>query len=122
MFAIDMLYSHCYYCLCLLLTCFIHIAIMRCMFEDNMHLLYHIYMVLIRLNQHILIYFVFYYPHLRTSLHCAIHYFSVKEWHKNPYFEGMVNQIYPPELQLNKANISDTEAPFLAHLSRRLTR
>ena len=31
----------------------------------------------------------------------------------NPYFEGMVNQIYPPELQLNKANISDTEVPFL---------
>ena len=31
----------------------------------------------------------------------------------SPYFEGMVNQIYPPELQLNKANISDTEAPFL---------
>ena len=26
----------------------------------------------------------------------------------NPYFEGMVNKIYPPELQLNKANISDT--------------
>ena len=36
----------------------------------------------------------------------------------NPYFEGMVNRIYPPELQLNKANISDTEAPFLdLHLS-----
>ena len=36
----------------------------------------------------------------------------------NPYFEGMVNQIYLPELQLNKANISDTEAPFLdLHLS-----
>ena len=36
----------------------------------------------------------------------------------NPYFEGMVNQIYPPELQLNKANASDTEAPFLdLHLS-----
>ena len=36
----------------------------------------------------------------------------------NPYFEGMVNKIYPPELQLNKANISDTEAPFLdLHLS-----
>ena len=31
----------------------------------------------------------------------------------NPYFEGMVNQIYPPELQLEKANISDTDAPFL---------
>ena len=31
----------------------------------------------------------------------------------NPYFEGMVNPIYPPELQLNKANTADTEAPFL---------
>ena len=31
----------------------------------------------------------------------------------NPYFEGMINQIYPPKLQLNKANTSDTEAPFL---------
>ena len=30
----------------------------------------------------------------------------------NPYFEGMVNQIYPPELQLNKANTSDAEAFF----------
>ena len=28
----------------------------------------------------------------------------------NLYFEGMVNRIYPPELQLNKAN---TEVPFL---------
>ena len=36
----------------------------------------------------------------------------------NPYFEGMVNRIYPPELQLNKANTPDTEAPFLdLHLS-----
>ena len=36
----------------------------------------------------------------------------------NPYFEVMVNRIYPPELQLNKANTSDTEAPFLdLHLS-----
>ena len=36
----------------------------------------------------------------------------------NPYFEGMVNRIYPPELQLHKANTSDTEAPFLdLHLS-----
>ena len=36
----------------------------------------------------------------------------------NPYFEGMVNQIYPSELQLNKAYASDTEAPFLdLHLS-----
>ena len=30
----------------------------------------------------------------------------------------MVNRIYPPELQLNKANTSDSEAPFLdLHLS-----
>ena len=31
----------------------------------------------------------------------------------NSYFEQMVGQIYPAELQLNKANSSDTEAPFL---------
>ena len=31
----------------------------------------------------------------------------------NPYFEQMVGQIYSTELQLDKANSSDTEAPFL---------
>ena len=31
----------------------------------------------------------------------------------NPYFEQMVGQIYPTQLQLNKASSSDTEAPFL---------
>ena len=31
----------------------------------------------------------------------------------NPYFEQMVGQIYPTELQLNKVNSSDTKAPFL---------
>ena len=31
----------------------------------------------------------------------------------NPYFEGMINQIYPPELQFNIGNTSDTEPPFL---------
>ena len=30
-----------------------------------------------------------------------------------PYFEQMVGQLYPTELQLNKANSFDTEAPFL---------
>ena len=36
----------------------------------------------------------------------------------NPYFEGMVKQIYPPELLLNKANNTDTKARFLdLHLS-----
>ena len=30
----------------------------------------------------------------------------------------MVGRVYPPELLLNKANVSDTEAPFLdLHLS-----
>ena len=37
---------------------------------------------------------------------------------ENSYFEGMVNRICPPELQLNKANTSDIEAPVLdLHLS-----
>ena len=36
----------------------------------------------------------------------------------NVYFDNIVNQIYPSELQLNKANTSDTEATFLdLHLS-----
>ena len=30
----------------------------------------------------------------------------------NGYFDNMVSQIYPSELQLNKANTSDTEAAF----------
>ena len=30
----------------------------------------------------------------------------------NPYFEGMVKQIYPPELQLNIASNTDTDAPL----------
>ena len=30
----------------------------------------------------------------------------------NPYFEQMVGQIYPTELQINKPNSSDTEASF----------
>ena len=37
---------------------------------------------------------------------------------KNVYFDNMVSQIYPLELQLNKTNISDSEAAFLdSHLS-----
>ena len=31
----------------------------------------------------------------------------------NAYFDNMVSQIYPSELQLNKANTSNTEAAFL---------
>ena len=36
----------------------------------------------------------------------------------NGFFHNMVSQIYPSELQLNKANTSDSEAAFLnLHLS-----
>ena len=36
----------------------------------------------------------------------------------NTYFDGLISQINPPELQLNKANSSDTEAACLdLHLS-----
>ena len=31
----------------------------------------------------------------------------------NVYFDTMINQVYPSELQLNKADTSDTEAAFL---------
>ena len=31
----------------------------------------------------------------------------------NNFFDSMVNRIYPSELQLNKANVSDTEASVL---------
>ena len=37
------------------------------------------------------------------------HFFNID----NPYFEDMKGRIYPPKLQLNKANASDTESPFL---------
>ena len=30
----------------------------------------------------------------------------------NVYFDNMVSQVYPLELQLNKANTSDTKASF----------
>ena len=46
---------------------------------------------------------------------------NVVQWNMGIHFvtfEGMVNQIYPAELHLNKANISDTAASFLdLHLS-----
>ena len=29
------------------------------------------------------------------------------------FFDSLVSRIYPSELQLNKANVSDTEASFL---------
>ena len=36
----------------------------------------------------------------------------------NNFFDSIVNRIYPLEFQLNKANVSDTEASFLdLHLS-----
>ena len=41
----------------------------------------------------------------------------------NGYFDNMVSQIYPSELQLNKANTSDAEAAFLnciCHVSTKI--
>ena len=34
----------------------------------------------------------------------------------NIHFDQMVDRIYPTELQLNRANSSDTEAPFLDYV------
>ena len=34
----------------------------------------------------------------------------------NNFFDSMGNRIYPSELQLNKANVSDTEASFLIYI------
>ena len=39
----------------------------------------------------------------------------------NPYSEGMVNEIFQSELQLNKANDSDTDATFWIHIYLFLT-
>ena len=53
---------------------------------------------------------------MRLTLHPEIWtiFFNIN----NVYFDNMVSQIYPSELQLNKANTSDTEATFLdLHLS-----
>ena len=38
---------------------------------------------------------------------------GLKNLKDNIYFDQMVDRIYPTELQLNRANASDTEAPFL---------
>ena len=34
----------------------------------------------------------------------------------NNFFDSMVNRIYPSDLQLNKANVSDTEASFWIYI------
>ena len=38
---------------------------------------------------------------------------STSRYLDNIYFDRMVDRIYPTELQSNRANSSDTEAPFL---------
>ena len=35
---------------------------------------------------------------------------------QNNFFDSMVNRIYPSELQLNKANVSDAEASFMVYI------
>ena len=47
------------------------------------------------------------------ALHTTCRYFDDILNVNNVYIENMVSQIYPSELQLNKANTSDTEAAFL---------
>ena len=55
---------------------------------------------------------------MRFTLHPTSRYFDDILNINNVYFDNMVSQIYPSELQLNKANTSDTEAAFLdLHLS-----
>ena len=50
------------------------------------------------------------------SLMLSILYIQIFGWNlniNNFYFDNMVSQIYPAELQLNKTNTSDTEVSFL---------
>ena len=46
---------------------------------------------------------------LKLSIQCLDDLLNIN----NIYFDAMVNQVYRTELQSNKANSSDTEAPFL---------
>ena len=55
---------------------------------------------------------------MRLTLHPESRYLDDILNINNVYFDNMVSQIYPSELQLNTANTSDTEAAFLdLHLS-----
>ena len=54
-----------------------------------------------------------YQTHIIEAFNSSSRYLDVVLNIYNPYFEQMVGEIYPTELQLNKANSSDTEAPFL---------
>ena len=50
------------------------------------------------------------------SLVLSILYIQILGWNlniNNFYYDNMVSQIYPAELQLNKTNTSDTEVSFL---------
>ena len=51
--------------------------------------------------------------HLRVGRNSTSRYLDDLLNIDNPYFDGMVGRICPPEVQLNKANASDAEAPFL---------
>ena len=47
------------------------------------------------------------------AFHSTLKYFDDLLNTDNIYFNQMVDRIYPTELQINRANSSDTEAPFL---------
>ena len=48
------------------------------------------------------------------AFNCTSRYLDDQLSTDNTFFDSMVNHIYPSELQLNKANVSDTEASFYA--------
>ena len=50
---------------------------------------------------------------LKLSIHSTSRYLDDQLNIDNNFFDSMVNHIYPPELQYNKANVSDTDASFL---------
>ena len=45
--------------------------------------------------------------------HLCYFFFVLLYFHARLFVDALVSQIYPSELQLNKANASDTEAAFL---------
>ena len=94
----------------------------RVTISDRVKCYYMYYAALKFLNVHIL---VFVRKHSYLEHLCLLWYFNTTSRYlddilniNNVYFDNMVSQIYPSELQLNKANASDTEAAFLdLHLS-----
>ena len=52
-------------------------------------------------------------PDIIEAFHSTFRYLDDLLHSNNNHFEQMVDRIYPTELQSNKVNSSDTEAPFM---------